>query len=136
MMESTETAGRMADVNVRYIVDDVAKAIEFYTTHFGFEVEMHPGPSFAALRRGEFRLVVNLPGGGGGAGQALPDGRIPQPGGWNRIQLVVDDLDRRADALERGGVRSPSGIIEGRGGRQLLLDDPAGNLVELFEPGG
>jgi catechol 2,3-dioxygenase-like lactoylglutathione lyase family enzyme len=124
----------MPTVSVRYIVDDVDAAIEFYTRHLGFEVEMHPGPGFAALTRDGFRLYVNATGGPGGASQAMPDGRVPEPGGWNRIQIEVTDLAGLAERLQKAGVIRRSDIIEGRGGKQLIVDDPAGNPVELFEP--
>lgn len=124
----------MPTVNVRYIVDDVASAIEFYTSLLGFEVEMHPGPGFAALRRDDFRFYLNATGGPGGASQAMPDGRVPEPGGWNRIQIEVTDLAAQAEKLQKAGVTMRSNIIEGRGGKQLIVDDPAGNPVELFEP--
>jgi catechol 2,3-dioxygenase-like lactoylglutathione lyase family enzyme len=120
--------------NVRYIVDDVETAIDFYRDELGFEVEMHPGPGFAALSRGDLRLLLNAPGGGGGAGQAMPDGRRPEPGGWNRFQLEVDDLEAEVARLGRNGVGLRGEIVKGRGGDQVLLDDPAGNPVELFEP--
>jgi len=119
----------MAEVSVRYIVDDVAAAAAFYSAHLGFEVDMQPAPGFAMLSRGSLRLLLNAPGAGGG-GQA---GDAPAPGGWNRIQLPVDDLLSTVDALRDAGVRFRTSVIEGRGGRQVLLDDPAGNPVELFE---
>jgi catechol 2,3-dioxygenase-like lactoylglutathione lyase family enzyme len=119
----------MTEVSVRYIVDDVDTAARFYTTHLGFEVDMQPAPGFAMLSRGPLRLLLNAPGAGGG-GRAGGD---PVPGGWNRIQLPVDDLASTVDALRDAGVRFRTSVIEGRGGRQVLLDDPAGNPVELFE---
>jgi catechol 2,3-dioxygenase-like lactoylglutathione lyase family enzyme len=124
----------MPTVSARYIVDDVDSAIEFYTSHLGFEVEMHPGPGFAALTRDGFRLYVNATGGPGGASQAMPDGRVPEPGGWNRIQIEVTDLAGLAEKLLKASVTMRSDIIEGRGGNQVIVDDPAGNPVELFEP--
>lgn len=120
-------------VNVRYIVDDLQPAIEFYS-RLGFEVKMQPGPGFAQLQRGGLILYLNTPGGGGGAGQALDDGSVPEPGGWNRFQLEVEDLTAEVDRLRAAGVGFRSEIIEGRGGKQALAEDPYGNLVELFEP--
>jgi catechol 2,3-dioxygenase-like lactoylglutathione lyase family enzyme len=124
----------MSNISVRYIVDDVDAAVDFYTSQFQFEVAMRPGPGFAMLRRGELRLLLNSPGGGGGAGQSLSDGSRPEPGGWNRFQLQVDDLDGAVDGLRRAGVDLRGDVITGRGGRQALVLDPAGNLVELFQP--
>jgi catechol 2,3-dioxygenase-like lactoylglutathione lyase family enzyme len=124
----------MSEVSVRYIVDDVDAAVDFYTSQFEFEVAMRPGPGFAMLRRGELRLLLNSPGGGGGAGQSLSDGSQPEPGGWNRFQLQVDDLDDAVDSLRKAGVDLRGDVITGRGGRQALVPDPAGNLVELFQP--
>src|SRR3954452_15592889 len=124
----------MATVTVRYIVDDLDAAIGFYTERLGFEVEMHPGPAFAALSRGDLRLLLNTPAGPGGASQAMPDGRKPEPGGWNRIQLEVDDLPADIEALRAAGASFRNELVEGRGGRQILVDDPSGNCVELFEP--
>jgi catechol 2,3-dioxygenase-like lactoylglutathione lyase family enzyme len=124
----------MSDISVRYIVDDVDAAVDFYTSHFQFEVAMRPGPGFAMLRRDDLRLLLNSPGGGGGAGQSLSDGGQPEPGGWNRFQLQVDDLDSTVDALRRADVKFRGDVITGKGGRQALVLDPAGNLVELFEP--
>jgi len=124
----------MSEVSVRYIVDDVDAAVAFYTTHLGFEVRMRPGPGFAMLQQGALRLLLNSPGGGGGAGQPMPDGTRPEPGGWNRFQLEVDDLDATVSRLREAGATFRGDVITGRGGRQALLQDPAGNLVELFEP--
>ena len=124
----------MTDISVRYIVDDVDAAVDFYTSQFQFDVAMRPGPGFAMLRRGELRLLLNSPGGGGGAGQTLADGSRPEPGGWNRFQLQVDDLDDAVSSLRRAGVELRGDVITGRGGRQALVADPAGNLVELFQP--
>ena len=118
----------------RYIVGDVEAAIAFYTRHLGFEVEMHPGPGFAALRRDDLRVLLNTPQGPGGSTQPATDGRVPAPGGWNRIQLEVDDLDAAIAALREAGAVFRTELAEGRGGRQILVDDPAGNCIELFEP--
>ena len=123
----------MTQVNVRYIVDDVDESIAFYTKVFGFQVDMHPGPSFAALSRGDLGLFLNTPSGPGGASQPMPDGRRPEPGGWARFQLVVDDLDHAVEDLRRHGAAMRSDVIEGRAGRQVIVDDPSGNAVELFE---
>lgn len=123
----------MREVSVRYIVDDVGAAVEFYSGQLGFEVLMHPAPGFAGLKRGNLRLLLNAPG-VGGAGQAMPDGREPHPGGWNRIQLQVDDLDATVDRLKQAGAVFRNEIVVGRGGKQILLEDPAGNPIELFEP--
>jgi catechol 2,3-dioxygenase-like lactoylglutathione lyase family enzyme len=123
----------MAIVNVRYIVDDVEAAIDFYTRHLGFGVEMHPAPGFAVLSHDDLRLLINAPG-AGGAGQPMPDGRRPEPGGWNRIQLEVDDLASRVESLRTAGVHFRNEIVTGQGGNQILVEDPAGNPIELFEP--
>lgn len=124
----------MTAVGVRYIVNDIAVAVAFYTKQLGFTVHMHPGPGFAALDRGDLRLLLNTPGSGGGAGRPMPDGRMPEPGGWARIQLRVENLDGEVARLSSHGVVFRSGIMTGRGGRQIVLDDPSGNAVELFEP--
>jgi catechol 2,3-dioxygenase-like lactoylglutathione lyase family enzyme len=124
----------MATVNVRYIVNDVDAAIRFYTERLGFAVTMHPGPGFAALSRGDLRLLLSGMGGPGGAAQAMPDGRRPEPGGWNRIQLEVDDLAATVAALKQAGARFRNEMVTGMGGLQVLLEDPAGNAIELFEP--
>ena len=123
----------MTELSVRYIVDDVDAAADFYTRHLQFEVVMKPGPGFAMLRRDGLRLLLNTPGGGGGAGQTLSDGSTPKPGGWNRFQLAVDDLDATVDKLREAGVDFRGDTITGRGGKQALAVDPSGNLVELFE---
>ncbi len=121
-------------VSVRYSVHDVDAATAFYTQHLGFRVEMRPGPGFAMLSRGDLRLLLNTPGGGGGAGQAMPDGRRPEPGGWNRIQIEVDDLAGLVRQLQRAGAGFRNEIVVGRGGNQILMEDPSGNPIELFEP--
>jgi catechol 2,3-dioxygenase-like lactoylglutathione lyase family enzyme len=122
----------MATVWVRYIVTDVEAAIQFYT-QLGFKLDMHPAASFAALSRGELQLLINATGGPGGASQPMPDGRTPEPGGWNRIQLRVSDLVREVDTLRRAGIKFRNDIVVGNGGKQILAEDPSGNLVELFE---
>jgi catechol 2,3-dioxygenase-like lactoylglutathione lyase family enzyme len=124
----------MASVSVRYIVDDVDAAIGFYCGHLGFEELMHPAPAFAMLSRGDLRLVLSAPGGGPGGGQAMPDGTLPTPGGWNRFAIEVDDLDAAVDRLREAGVPFRNEPITGVGGRQVLIDDPSGNPVELFQP--
>jgi catechol 2,3-dioxygenase-like lactoylglutathione lyase family enzyme len=124
----------MGFVSVRYIVDDVDAAISFYVDRLGFAVQMRPGPGFAALVRDDLRLLVNEPSGPGGAAQPMPDGRRPVPGGWNRIQLEVDDLAAEVEALRAAGVSFRGEIVSGRGGSQILLDDPSGNPIELFQP--
>ena len=120
-------------VSVRYIVTDVDEAIGFYTGLLGFTVEMHPAPGFAALSRGDLQLLLNRPG-AGGAGQSLPGDQTPAPGGWNRFQLTIDDLDETVARLKDGGARFRSDIVTGNGGRQVLVEDPSGNPIELFEP--
>lgn len=124
----------MATVSVRYIVNDVDEAIAFYCQHLGFAEVMHPAPAFAMLSRGDLRLVLSAPGAGPGGGQAMPDGTLPAPGGWNRFAIEVSDLERLVDTLRRQGARFRNEIVSGVGGRQILLEDPSGNPVELFEP--
>ena len=125
----------MATVSVRYIVNDVDEAIAFYCRHLGFTEVMHPAPAFAMLSRGDLRLVLSAPGGGPGGGQAMPDGTLPAPGGWNRFAIEVRDLDGLVGSLREQGARFRNEIVSGVGGRQILLEDPSGNPVELFEPG-
>ena len=122
----------MNNISVRYIVHDVDAAIAFYTQHLGFEVVMHPAPGFAALKHGPLRLLLNAPG-AGGAGAAMPDSSRPEPGGWNRFQMQVEDLRAMVERLRKDGVAFRSEIIEGNGGRQILAEDPSGNPIELFE---
>ncbi len=124
----------MSGASVRYIVDDAAAAVAFYVEHLGFAVEAQPGPGFAILARGPLRLLLSEPTGPGGAAQAMPDGRRPEPGGWNRIQIEVDDLDAAVAALRGAGANFRNAIVRGRGGAQILLEDPSGNPIELFEP--
>jgi catechol 2,3-dioxygenase-like lactoylglutathione lyase family enzyme len=122
----------MATVSVRYIVNDVDAAIEFYE-RLGFHEDMHPARPFAMLSRGDLRLLLNAPGAGGG-GHAAAEGRMPEPGGWNRFQLEVADLESHVELLRAQGATFRSEIVTGVGGRQILVEDPSGNVVELFEP--
>ena len=124
----------MATVSVRYIVDDVDAAIEFYCAGLGFREEMHPAPSFAMLSRGDLRLVLSAPGGGPGGGLAMPDGAVPQPGGWNRFQIELDDIEATVASLRDRGAHFRNEVVNGVGGRQILVEDPSGNPVELFQP--
>ncbi|MGO9971450.1 MAG: VOC family protein [Solirubrobacteraceae bacterium] len=124
----------MVTVSVRYIVDDVDAAIAFYCEHLGFEEQMHPAPTFAMLTRGNLRLVLSAPSGAGGGGQAMPDGTRPEPGGWNRFMVELEDLPASVAALRDAGVRFRNDIVTGVGGNQILLDDPSGNPIELFQP--
>ena len=124
----------MATVSVRYIVNDVDAAIVFYRDRLGFTLVMHPAPAFAMLARDDLRLVLSAPGGGPGGGQAMPDGTIPQPGGWNRFAIEVSDLAGTVEQLRGHGVRFRNEIVTGTGGKQILAEDPSGNPVELFEP--
>jgi catechol 2,3-dioxygenase-like lactoylglutathione lyase family enzyme len=124
----------MATVQVRYIVHDVDAAIAFYVERLGFKLEMHPAPPFAMLSRGDLRLVLSAPNPAGGGGQSMPDGTKPQPGGWNRFAIEVSDLAATVDELRQAGAHFRNDIVTGVGGKQILLDDPSGNPVELFEP--
>jgi catechol 2,3-dioxygenase-like lactoylglutathione lyase family enzyme len=128
MMETDEL------VSVRYMVDDVAAAIDFYTTHLGFEVRTSAAPAFADVVRGNLRLLLSGP--LSSAGRPMPDGATPGPGGWNRIHLIVDDIADHVERLRGAGVRFRNDIVSGPGGRQILLEDPSGNFVELFQPAG
>ncbi len=123
----------MPSVSVRYIVDDVDAAVAFYTEKLGFTVAMRPDPEFAMLSRGELRLVLSSPRGSGGGAQPMPDGRRPEPGGWNRIMLECEDLEGEIERLRAAGARFRSALITGIGAKQILVEDPSGNAVELFE---
>jgi catechol 2,3-dioxygenase-like lactoylglutathione lyase family enzyme len=124
----------MASVQVRYIVNDVDEAIAFYTAQLDFKLEMHPAPPFAMLSRGDLRLVLSTPNPMGGGGQSMPDGTRPAPGGWNRFAIEVSDLESTVDKLQEQGAHFRNDIVTGVGGKQILLDDPSGNPIELFEP--
>jgi catechol 2,3-dioxygenase-like lactoylglutathione lyase family enzyme len=121
-------------VNVRYIVDDVNASVEFYTHHLGFTVTIDAAPAFAAVNHGDLRLLLS--GASSNAGRALPDGRKPEPGGWSRFQYVVDDIDAEVERLRAAGLTFWNDIVNGVGGKQILLADPSGNLIEVFEPVG
>jgi catechol 2,3-dioxygenase-like lactoylglutathione lyase family enzyme len=124
----------MGKVSVRYIVNDIDAAIPFYIERLGFSLVMHPAPTFAILDRGDLRLLLSAPSEQGGGGQSMPDGTRPSPGGWNRFSLQVTDLAGMVDTLLQNGARFRNDIVVGVGGKQILLDDPSGNCVELFEP--
>jgi len=124
----------MAVASVRYIVADVDDAISFYCGQLGFTEVMHPAPTFAMLERGGLRLVLSAVSDRPGGGQPLPDGTVPTPGGWNRIQLQTDELDAAVARLRAAGARLRTDVVEGVGVRQIVVEDPAGNPVELFEP--
>ena len=119
-------------VNVRYMVDDVATAVEFYTRHFGFTTLSNQAPAFADVVRGNLRLLLSGP--TSSAGRPMPDGRQPEPGGWNRIHFAVDDIDAEVERLRSAGVSFRNDIVSGPGGKQILVDDPSGNPIELFQP--
>lgn len=119
-------------VSVRYLVDDVGTALAFYTEHLGFEVRTNFAPAFADITRGNLRLLLSGP--TSSAGREMPDGTKPGPGGWNRIHLIVTDIEAEVDRLRAAGVEFRSDIVKGPGGQQIVLDDPAGNPVELFQP--
>jgi catechol 2,3-dioxygenase-like lactoylglutathione lyase family enzyme len=121
-------------VSVRYIVDDVAAAVDFYTRHFGFTVQTNVPPAFADATRGNLRLLLAGP--KSSAGRPMADGEVPRPGGWNRIHLIVEDLQAEIDRLESEGVKFRNEVVRGPGGSQVLAQDPDGNLVELFQPAG
>jgi catechol 2,3-dioxygenase-like lactoylglutathione lyase family enzyme len=124
----------MATVQVRYIVHQVDPAIAFYTTHLGFRLDMHPAPAFAMLSRGDLRLVLSAPNPSPGGGQSLPNGPRPEPGGWNRFAIEVDDLEAVVEKLKQAGVRFRNDIVSGVGGKQVIVEDPSGNPIELFQP--
>jgi catechol 2,3-dioxygenase-like lactoylglutathione lyase family enzyme len=119
-------------VSVRYMVDDVDDAITYYTKFLDFELITHPGPPFADVKRGNLRLLLSGP--QSSAGRPMPDGTKPGPGGWNRIHLIVDDLDTEVTRLRNAGAQFRNDIVEGPGGKQILLQDPSGNVIELFQP--
>jgi catechol 2,3-dioxygenase-like lactoylglutathione lyase family enzyme len=121
-------------VQVRYIVKDIDKAIEFYTKLLGFTLDMHPAPPFAMLSRGDLRLVLSVPNPQGGGGQAMPDGTQQVPGGWNRFSIEVSDLTATVKRLRNAGAQFRNQIVFGVGGNQIILEDPSGNPIELFEP--
>ena len=120
-------------VNVRYLVEDVAASVDYYTRHFGFTVGIN-SPAFADVTRGNLRLLLSGP--MSSAGRAMTDGAVPAPGGWNRIHLIVDDIRREVDRLQAEGVTFRNEIVTGPGGAQVLAVDPSGNLIELFQPAG
>jgi predicted enzyme related to lactoylglutathione lyase len=134
-MDSKQTNNKNATVTVRYIVTDVDSAVAFYSSLLGFHVEQHVKSAFANLSLGNLRLLINKPG-AGGAGQAMPDGTIPAPGGWNRIQIEVKDLEVTVKEFKSKGAKFRNEIVVGNGGKQILLQDPSGNLIELFQPPG
>jgi catechol 2,3-dioxygenase-like lactoylglutathione lyase family enzyme len=119
-------------VSVRYMVDDVDEAVDFYATHFGFESGYNASPAFAEVLKGNLRLLLAGP--QSSAGRPMPDGRLPEPGGWNRIHFVVDDIDAEVQRLRGAGVGFRNDIVSGPGGRQILVDDPSGNPIEIFQP--
>jgi catechol 2,3-dioxygenase-like lactoylglutathione lyase family enzyme len=121
-------------VSVRYMVDDVEESIDFYTRHFGFTVRSNAAPAFADVVRGNLRLLLSGP--KSSAGRPMPDGRTPEPGGWNRIHFVVDDVAADVERLRSAGLSFRNDIVSGPGGRQILLEDPSGNPIELFQPAG
>jgi catechol 2,3-dioxygenase-like lactoylglutathione lyase family enzyme len=128
MIQDTDT------VHVRYMVDDVGAAVNFYTTHLGFTLLTNQGPAFADVKRGNLRLLLSGP--ASSAGRPMPDGRQPGPGWWNRIHLLVDDIDAEIARLRGAGVSFRNDVVIGPGGKQILLDDPSGNSIELFQPAG
>lgn len=121
-------------VSVRYMVDDVDAAIDFYTKHLGFTLRMSAAPAFADVARGRLRLLLSGP--RSSAGRPMPDGTVPSPGGWNRIHLIVSDIAAEVDRLRAAGLTFRNDIVKGPGGQQILLEDPSGNVVELFQPAG
>lgn len=124
----------MAKVQVRYIVNNVDEAITFYTRHLGFKLDMHPAPPFAMLSRNELRLVLSAPNPSSGGGQSMPDVTQQIPGGWNRFAIEVTDISTFAETLQKAGVHFRNNIVTGVGGKQVIIDDPSGNPIELFEP--
>jgi predicted enzyme related to lactoylglutathione lyase len=123
----------MSKVSVRYIVNDVDAAIPFYIDMLDFKLEMHPAPGFASLSRGDLQLLLNRPG-AGGAGRAMGDGQSPAPGGWTRIQIQVENIEAMVNKLKNSGGHFRNDIVTGNGGKQILIEDPSGNPIELFQP--
>jgi catechol 2,3-dioxygenase-like lactoylglutathione lyase family enzyme len=123
----------MSSIRIRYIADDVDAAIEFYTDNLGFEVVMHPAPGFAALKLGDLQLLLNTPG-AGGAGTSMPDGTMPKPRGWNRFVIEVAEFETTVARHKSNGAKFRNEIVEGNGGKQILLEDPSVNPIELLEP--
>ena len=121
-------------VSVRYMVADVGAAVDFYTKHLGFSLRMSAAPAFADVARGQLRLLLSGP--TSSAGRPMPDGTVPEPGGWNRIHLIVSDIAAEVERLRAAGVTFRNDIVKGPGGQQILLEDPSGNVVELFQPAG
>jgi catechol 2,3-dioxygenase-like lactoylglutathione lyase family enzyme len=119
-------------VNVRYMVDDVENAVDFYTTHFDFTVRSNAAPAFADVVRGNLRLLLSGP--KSSAGRPMPDGRTPEPGGWNRLHFIVEDIIAETERLRAAGVKFRNDIVSGPGGQQILAEDPAGNPIEIFQP--
>jgi catechol 2,3-dioxygenase-like lactoylglutathione lyase family enzyme len=124
----------MSTVNVRYMVDDIDAAIAFYTTHLGFQLNTRVAPAFADVTRGDLRLLLSAR--TSSAGRPMPDGRQPVPGGWNRFQFIVDDIAAEVERLRAAGVRFRNDVVKGPGGAQVLIEDPAGNPIEIFQPAG
>ena len=124
----------MATVQVRYIVTDVDAALKFYRDQLGFQEVMHPAPAFALLQRGDLRLALSAPNPAAGGGQPMPDGRAQQPGGWNRFAIEVDDIETEVERLRKAGATFRNDVVTGVGGKQILLEDPSGNPIELFQP--
>lgn len=119
-------------INVRYMVDDVQAAVDFYTRHLGFEEHLNAAPAFADVTRGSLRLLLSGP--TSSAGRPMPDGAVPEPGGWNRIHFIVDDIDAEVARLRGAGLAFRNDVVKGPGGSQILLQDPSGNVIELFQP--
>lgn len=124
----------MAKVQIRYIVNNIDEAIAFYTTHLGFKLKMHPAPPFAMLNRDDLRLVLSAPNPRGGGGQPMPDGTQQAPGGWNRFAIEVTDISFMVEILQKAGVHFRNDVVTGVGGKQIIIEDPSGNPIELFEP--
>ncbi len=124
----------MATVQVRYIVNNVDESIKFYCDQLGFNLDMHPAPPFAMLSRGDLRLVLSAPNPSGGGGQPMPDGTQQKSGGWNRFAIEVEDIEKTVEALQRSGAHFRNKIVTGVGGKQIIVEDPSGNPIELFQP--